>query len=152
MNKREGDGATPSGIHRITQLWYRSDRLVRPAAYARSITFTDLWCDDKYHPAYNHHIRRPFSANCEKLHRADPLYDIIMVTDWNWPGAIPGKGSAIFLHQWRRPGFATAGCIAMSRRDLIWLATNAPLGTKLIVPPLIAKYTGRRASMAETDI
>ena len=33
--KREGDGATPVGRHRITGLWYRPDRVARPAPWAR---------------------------------------------------------------------------------------------------------------------
>ena len=32
------------------------------------------------------------------------MYDLILLTDWNWPHADPGRGSAIFIHQWRRPG------------------------------------------------
>ncbi|MCQ0969453.1 L,D-transpeptidase family protein (plasmid) [Paracoccus sp. TK19116] len=134
--KREGDGATPIGNHRITGLWYRPDRLGRPAAWARPIGPGDLWCDDSSHPAYNHHARAPLNASHERLRRADPLYDLILTTDWNWPGAKPGRGSAIFLHQWRRPRYPTEGCVAMARRELIRLAREVRPGTRLIVPPL----------------
>lgn len=34
-DKREGDGATPAGIHQITGLYYRADRLSAPAPWAR---------------------------------------------------------------------------------------------------------------------
>ena len=132
--KREGDGATPTGFHRITGLWYRPDRLARPAAWARPIGPGDLWCDDPRHPAYNHHVRAPLSASHERLRRADPLYDLILTSDWNWPDATPGRGSAIFLHQWRRPRYGTEGCIAFARADLIWIATRAAPGTRLVVP------------------
>src|SRR5699024_11725657 len=94
------------------------------------------WCDAPYHPAYNHLFRSPLAASHEVMRRADPLYDIVLVTDWNSAPARPGHGSAIFLHQWRRPGFPTAGCIAMARRDLVWLAARARPGTPLRVPPL----------------
>lgn len=132
--KREGDGATPTGTHHITGLWYRPDRLPRPASWARPIGPGDLWCDDPRDPAYNHHATAPLAASHERLRRADPLYDLILTTDWNWPDATPGKGSAIFLHQWRRPGFGTEGCIAFARPHLIWIAQHAAPGTRLIVP------------------
>lgn len=150
--KREGDGATPAGIHQIAECWYRPDRVPRPAAWARAIGPNDLWCDGSGHDDYNTHVRRPFAASHEVLRRADPLYDIILTTNWNWPGAEPGRGSAIFLHQWRRPGFVTAGCIAMSRHDLIWLAANAPPGTRLIVPSSISKYQHVRSASPKTCI
>ncbi|MBK4214531.1 L,D-transpeptidase family protein [Paracoccus caeni] len=132
--KQEGDKATPAGIHHITGLWYRPDRLPSPAPWARPIGPTDLWCDAPDHPAYNHHVNAPFTASHERLRRADPLYDLILTTDWNWPDALPGHGSAIFLHQWRRPGFGTEGCIAFARANLIWIAKHAAPGTRLIVP------------------
>ncbi|WBU60281.1 L,D-transpeptidase family protein [Paracoccus albus] len=150
--KHEGDGATPAGIHHIAECWYRPDRLAPPAPWAKPIGPGDLWCDDPGHPLYNKHARIPLDASHEDLRRADPLYDIILTTDWNWPDALPGKGSAIFLHQWRRPGYVTAGCIAMSRRHLIWLAANACPGTRLIVPSSVPKYLGVRGSAPETTI
>lgn len=135
-DKHEGDGATPVGRHRIVGLLYRPDRLPAPQDWARPILPGDLWCDDRDHAAYNHAVRAPFASSHEAMRRADPLYDLVLVTDWNWPQARPGAGSAIFLHQWRRPGFPTAGCIAMARPDLIWLARTVRPGTELIVPAL----------------
>ena len=134
--KREGDGATPVGIHRIAGMLYRPDRLLRPASWARPIGPGDLWSDDMEDAQYNHLVRAPYGCSHERLRRADPLYDLILITDWNWPDATPGRGSAIFIHQWRRPGFPTEGCIAFSRADLHWLATKARPGTRVIVPPL----------------
>lgn len=137
-DKREGDGATPTGTHRIAGLLYRPDRLPRPAPWAEPIGPGDLWCDAADDPAYNHHVRAPFAASHEDLRRADPLYDLVLVTDWNWPVARPGMGSAIFLHQWRRPGAPTAGCIAFARPHLHWIAARAAPGTKVIVPESMA--------------
>ncbi len=131
--KREGDGATPRGTHRIIGCLYRPDRLVRPNFWAVPIRLSDLWCDDPDSPDYNHLIRAPCEARHEALRRADPLYDIVLLTDWNWPDAVPGKGSAIFLHQWRKPHHPTEGCIAICREHLIWIAGRAAPGTRLIV-------------------
>lgn len=133
--KREGDGATPAGVHRIIGLMYRPDRIAASALpdWAVPIDPGDLWCDDPASPDYNHLVRAPFAPSHERLRRADPLYDVILTTDWNWPHAVPGKGSAIFLHRWRRPGAPTAGCVALDPRDLLWLVHRITHRTRLIV-------------------
>ena len=41
--KREGDGATPMGAHRILGVLYRTDRLARPSPWAQPILPGDLW-------------------------------------------------------------------------------------------------------------
>ncbi len=47
--------------------------------------------------------------------RADALYDMVVVLDWNYRRRLQGRGSAIFLHL-ARPGFRpTEGCIAVTR-------------------------------------
>ena len=132
-DKKEGDGATPIGTHEIVGLLYRPDRLLAPAPWAIPIGPRDLWSDDVTAPEYNHMTRAPYAPSHEKLRRADPLYDLVLITDWNWPNAVPGKGSAIFLHQWRKPHHPTEGCIAFRRDHLRWIAHHAAPGTKLIV-------------------
>ncbi|MDX2483248.1 MAG: L,D-transpeptidase family protein, partial [Pseudodonghicola sp.] len=131
--KREGDGATPVGIHRIVGMLYRPDRIARPSDWALPIGPRDLWSDDGRDAGYNTWVRAPYAPSHERLRRADPLYDLVLVTDWNWPEAQPGAGSAIFLHQWRRPGSPTEGCIAFSRADLHWLAARVLPGSRIIV-------------------
>ncbi|MEO0751806.1 MAG: L,D-transpeptidase family protein, partial [Pseudomonadota bacterium] len=112
-DKKEGDGATPVGTHAIVALHYRPDRLARPNAWATPIRPGDLWSDDPRRPDYNHPIRTPYKGSHERMRRADPMYDLVLITDWNYPRATPGRGSCIFMHQWRRPGHPTAGCIAL---------------------------------------
>ncbi|MFD1913265.1 L,D-transpeptidase family protein [Halodurantibacterium flavum] len=134
-DKQEGDGATPRGTMRIVGMLWRADRLppgVVPP-WARAIGPGDLWSDDVADPAYNHLVRAPHPFSHERLRRADPMYDIVLLTDWNWPDSTPGRGSAIFLHQWRRPRLGTAGCVAFSRRDLLWLAGRVQRGTRVIL-------------------
>lgn len=137
VEKREGDGRTPAGIHHVIGTLYRPDRLALSsvAPWARPIGLRDRWCDAPEHPDYNHLVRKPFGRSNERLRRADPLYDIVMLTDWNWPEAIPYAGSAIFLHGWRRPGYPTAGCLAFRRDHLIWIAQHAAPGTRLFIRP-----------------
>ncbi|MBT8424103.1 MAG: L,D-transpeptidase family protein [Silicimonas sp.] len=134
-DKHEGDGATPAGCHRVVGMLFRPDRIGAPADWAAPIRPGDLWCDDPNHRDYNLMVRAPFDASHENLRRADPLYDLVILTDWNWPFARRGKGSAIFIHQWRRRGIPTEGCVALRRDHLSWLAKRITIGTRLIVPP-----------------
>ncbi|MFN3970331.1 MAG: L,D-transpeptidase [Gemmobacter sp.] len=133
--KREGDGATPAGTHRLIGMLYRADRITRPADWALPLTPVDLWSDDPADPDYNLPVRAPHSFGHERLMRPDPLYDLILLTDWNWPHADPGHGSAIFVHIWRRPRHPTAGCVAFARADLFWIAPRIRHETRLVIRP-----------------
>ncbi|MEE2944017.1 MAG: L,D-transpeptidase family protein [Pseudomonadota bacterium] len=137
-DKREGDGATPVGRHRIVGMMYRPDRLAAPTGWAEPIGISYLWSDDSADPSYNHLVQRPYQPSHEVMRRADPLYDLVLITDYNWPVATPGAGSAIFLHQWRRPGYPTEGCIAFAREHLHWIAKQLTPGTVLNVPDHLA--------------
>lgn len=138
IDKREGDGATPTGTHKIVGMFYRPDRIKPPQPWAVPIRATDLWSDESGDPFYNQHVKTPYAHSHEALRRSDPLYDLVLVTDYNWPDAIPDKGSAIFLHSWRRPGYPTEGCIAFRQDHLRWIAERLTLGTRLIVPKRLA--------------
>ena len=138
VTKREGDGATPVGVHRLVGLLYRPDRMTRPTDWAVPIRRRDLWSDDPRDEDYNLMVRAPYPHSHERLHRADRLYDLVLITDWNWPRAERGRGSAIFVHGWRRPGYPTAGCIGLDPRDLAQIAPRIRYQTRLIVPEALA--------------
>lgn len=112
---------------------YRADRMARPADWALPLGPSDLWSDDGRDPDYNLMVRAPHAFSHERLMRADPLYDLVILTDWNWPQSVPGRGSAIFIHQWRGPRRPTAGCVAFDRADLRWIAARIRHETRLIV-------------------
>jgi L,D-peptidoglycan transpeptidase YkuD (ErfK/YbiS/YcfS/YnhG family) len=133
VRKREGDSATPIGVHRIIGCLYRPDRMARPTPWATPIRPGDLWSDAPDDAQYNRPVRAPYPHSHEALRRADRLYDLVLLTDWNWPVAVAGRGSAIFIHRWRRPGFPTEGCIAMAPQDLHWIARRVAPGSRLIV-------------------
>lgn len=126
-HKSEGDMATPRGIWRLTSGKYRADRVIKPAVLSGKIKLTpihpnDIWSDDPDDPNYNQAASGcDYPFRHEKLRMAPRLYDIVLMTDWNWPTAIPGEGSAIFVHQWRGPRYPTAGCLAFSPQDLRWV-------------------------------
>ena len=132
-HKREGDGGTPAGTHRIVGMLYRPDRMARPTDWALPIRPSDLWSDDVRDPDYNLMVRAPHGFSHEHLRRADPQYDLVLITDWNWPYSVPGRGSAIFIHRWRRPCAPTAGCVALAPQDLLWIAQRLRPQSRLIV-------------------
>ena len=132
--KREGDGCTPRGAHPVEAVLFRADRMRRPKPGAQAIGPRDLWSDDPRDPCYNRLVRAPHAPSHERLRRGDRLYDLLLVLGWNRAPPVPGRGSAIFVHRWRRPGAPTAGCVALSPRDLRWLAQRITPRTRLIVP------------------
>lgn len=134
-NKREGDGATPTGTHKVTGMLYRADRIAKPSPWAIPIGPRDLWSDDPSDSNYNTQVRAPYTCSHENLRRPDPLYDLVLLTDWNWPQATPNLGSAIFIHQWRKRGHPTEGCVAFRRDHLHEIARQIEPHTRLIVRP-----------------
>ena len=132
-NKREGDNATPSGNHKIISVLYRPDRVRKPCDWAKTIKPYDIWSDDIKDPNYNRIGKHPYGYNHEVLSRPDPLYDVILLTDWNWPLPTKGKGSAIFVHSWRKPRHPTEGCVALASHHLLWITKRLKPYSKVIV-------------------
>ena len=133
--KREGDGATPAGVMPLRYVFYRPDRETQPLTRlaVRPIAPEDGWCDDPTLPEYNRRVRRPFPGRHEVLWRADGLYDLIVVLGWNDAPAVPGRGSAIFLHVAAQGWAPTEGCVALARADLVRLLADCGPGDRLIV-------------------
>lgn len=129
--RREGDGVTPAGTHRLLAILHRPDRV--PCAFAAPIGPRDGWSDDPADPAYNRPVRRPHPHSHEILRRADRQYDLLAITDWNADPVVPGAGSAIFLHGWRAPRHPTAGCIALGPRALRWILARWTPRSRLVV-------------------
>ena len=132
--KHEGDRKTPSGKHQIVGMLYRPDRIKRPRSWAIPIRPRDIWSDDIKDPDYNLMGTTPTLFRHERLFRADHIYDLVILTNWNWPYAVKGRGSAIFIHGWRKNGHPTEGCIALSRDNLLKVAKFIDFGSQLIVP------------------
>lgn len=134
-DKREGDGATPVGAFPLRRLLWRADRLSAPATALPTtpIAPTDGWCDDPAHPDYNRPVRLPFAASHEELWRADALYDLIVVIGHNDDPPVPGLGSAVFVHVATEDFGPTAGCVALTRDDLLRLLADCRPGDRLVV-------------------
>jgi len=134
-SKREGDGATPLGVWPMRQVFWRGDRLARPAT---GLPIDALipeagWCDDPSSPLYNFSVALPFPLSHEKLWREDTVYDVIVVLGYNDDPPAPGKGSAIFLHVAHPDYSPTEGCVACARADLLALLASAKLGDTLAI-------------------
>jgi L,D-peptidoglycan transpeptidase YkuD (ErfK/YbiS/YcfS/YnhG family) len=118
--KREGDGATPIADMKLLYGFTRGDhvRSLRTALPMRRIRKDMLWCDEPNNPNYNRLVKAPFKPSHEEMRRGDGLYDICLVLDWNVSSRRRHRGSAIFFHL-IRPGYEpTAGCVAVSLRDM----------------------------------
>jgi L,D-peptidoglycan transpeptidase YkuD (ErfK/YbiS/YcfS/YnhG family) len=134
-SKLEGDGATPAGEFELRRILYRADRIPYPdtALEVTPIGPRDGWCDAPGHPEYNCQVRLPINASAERLRRADPVYDIIVVLGHNDAPIIDGMGSAIFMHI-ANPNFApTAGCVALRRKDLLAVLHHCGPDSRLVV-------------------
>lgn len=132
--RQEGDGVTPLGRHRIEAVLHRPDRVPRTTTgQGRAILPFDGWSDDPKDPAYNRMVHRPHRFSHEALRRPDRQYDLLAVLDWNRAPPVPGKGSAIFLHVWRRPRHPTAGCIAFRRADLAFILARMGPRARVVV-------------------
>ncbi len=128
----EGDGITPIGKWRIENWLIRHDRVKMSG---QSIKSFDRWCDEAEHPLYNQLFNNALKISSERMSRPDALYDVVGVVNYNRDPIVAGKGSAIFIHQWRRARFPTEGCVAFARNDLHWICQNWGNDSGLIIQP-----------------
>ncbi len=136
QKRGEGDGITPEGIFHIQQVLVRPDRMDFEAGDVTTgvIGLGDIWSDDPADPDYNSGLtafHHPYSH--EALRRADALYDTVAVLDYNRAPVVPGAGSAIFLHIWRKPRHPTEGCVAFDRFDLVEILSGWTERSRVII-------------------
>ena len=132
--KIEGDKTTPIGKWFLWSIYYRPDKILRPKLYKKNnlkinkITKNCGWCDDIRSNNYNNYVKienfQSLNLNYEKLWREDEAYDLIIVTSYNFKPTIKNKGSAIFIHCSFSNNRNTAGCIALGKKDLVFLLKN----------------------------
>ena len=119
--KREGDKKTPIGQFAIENLYYRSDRIQKPFTNLKCIKIEKNmgWCDDPLDiKNYNKLIKLNKKIKCEKLHRKDHKYDLMIPIKYNYLKPKKFKGSCIFIHL-TNDYKATAGCIAIKKSDFL---------------------------------
>ena len=146
--KREGDGATPAGAWPLLCILYRADRVRRPHTLlpTRPLRVDDGWCDAPGDRNYNRLVKHPYPASAERLWRADGLYDVLVVLDYNAAPRVRGRGSAIFIHVARSDYAPTQGCIALARGHLVRLLER--LGGRATLRVGMARQTMKRQMRA----
>jgi D-alanyl-D-alanine dipeptidase len=154
--KKEGDGRSPAGVFPLERAFGVAETLPSDAhnfPYLHALPST--YCvEDMRSDFYNqiidaNDVKQTSWQRWSGLRRADGLFDWGIVVGQNAPEAVVGAGSCVFLHVWRGPRRATAGCTAMSRQRLEeilpWLDPEA---SPLLVQLPGEAYDTRRADWA----
>jgi L,D-peptidoglycan transpeptidase YkuD (ErfK/YbiS/YcfS/YnhG family) len=145
-HKVEGDGTTPIGEYSIGPVMYGIAPNPGVAYQYHRIVCGDWWDEAPSSPMYNRFVHvacgtaPPFGGDSEALWRVVPQYNYFAVVEYNASPIVPGRGSAIFVHE--TTGVPTAGCVALETGALLtllrWLR---PVDHPLIV---ISVQTGSR--------
>lgn len=120
--KREGDGRSPAGVFRLGTAFGYADTLRTALPYA-AMQATHYCVDVTSSPLYNRIVdtrdvgAAAVQGSTEPMRRdihvgGDVRYKAGFVIEHNSAG-LPGGGSCIFAHLWRKPGEPTSGCTAM---------------------------------------
>lgn len=116
--KTEGDACTPQGLYSIGYAFGNNEKPDTAMDYY-DVTENSYWVDDPESPYYNRWIESTdYFEWTTAEHLADyPVsYAYAVVIRYNMSPAIPGRGSAIFLHCGTEP---TAGCVAVPEDDML---------------------------------
>ena len=133
--KKEGDNKTPMGTFTFISIFYRKDRIskIKSKLKKNSIKKNMGWCDDISSKHYNKMIKFPFDLSAEKLWLKNNVYDVIIVINYNLKLIIKNKGSAIFLHIAKKNYAHTRGCVAITKKNMILLASKINNKTKITI-------------------
>lgn len=129
--KAEGDGRSPAGVFRLGGLWVTNRQPVKHDRRIREVRVgpADLWVSDINTPnLYNRWVRLDHPASTawekrEQMRQTDYAHSIKLLICHNTAETkgrpVPGAGSSIFFHIWRRDGGSpTAGCTSMAEANL----------------------------------
>jgi len=133
--KIEGDKKTPRGTFRLKSVLYRKDRISKIKTTLKKYIIKKKmgWCDDASSKYYNKKIIFPFNYSAEKLWLKKNIYDVIIIIDYNLKPIVKNKGSAIFMHVAQKNYKSTEGCVALKKKDMIFLVSEINNKTKLII-------------------
>ena len=133
--KIEGDQKTPKGVFTFGTIFYRKDKITKIKTKLKKIVIKRNmgWCDEPNSKDYNKRIRLPCNSSAEKLWLNKNIYNVIIVINYNLKPIIKNKGSAIFLHIATKNYQATKGCIAIKKKDMLYLAKHIDRKTKIII-------------------
>lgn len=129
--KKEGDKKTPEGVFNLT------DAFGIKGNPGTSLPYIDInkslyWCADKQY--YNQLVdiqEKPHKCKGEHLIDYVPQYNYGITLDYN-KACTYKKGSAIFLHCKGKYSY-TAGCIAVSQKNMVKIMKNIEPGAKICI-------------------
>ena len=134
--KQEGDMKTPSGLYHFSGAYGLKMNPGSKLPYHQFVS-GDYWVDDPESTHYNKLVNTSSVTkdwkSAEDLMNAGICYDFILAIDYN-KEAVPGKGSAIFLHcpkAFNNTG--TSGCISISEEQMEVLLKNVTDKTKVLI-------------------
>ncbi len=117
----EGDGRSPMGAFRFTMAFGARPDPGCAIPYTR-LDGSHRWVDDPVSAYYNRFVSvddvRPDWSSAEELLDVGAAYNYALALDYN-SAAVPGLGSAIFLHC--ATGGPTAGCVSIPEGDMLTL-------------------------------
>jgi L,D-peptidoglycan transpeptidase YkuD (ErfK/YbiS/YcfS/YnhG family) len=129
----EGDGTTPEGAFAVSPTMYGVAPDPGVHFGYRRLVCGDWWDEDSRSSAYNsfQHVAcgaaPAFGGSSEALWRSTVAYAHFAFLDYNVDPAVPGRGSAIFVHV--ELGHPTNGCISLPEPRLVrllrWLQPGA---------------------------
>jgi len=131
----EGLSATPTGVYSFGGTFYGNSPSPGVRYGYHRLVVGDYWDENPASPTYNTfvHGSDPGGAS-EALWESPTAYSSFAFITYN-VAAVPGKGSAIFLHQ--STGAATAGCVSLPRDDLVHVLTwlNPAADPRIVMGP-----------------
>ena len=121
-DRHEGDGTTPIGVFALGPIVYGLDPKPTLRLAYHHLVCGDWWDEDPASPTYNRfrHLAcgasPPFGGGSEPLWKGNRAYRRFAVIEYNASPVVPGRGSAIFLHD--DTGGPTNGCVSLPAAEL----------------------------------
>ncbi|MCL2162164.1 MAG: L,D-transpeptidase family protein, partial [Betaproteobacteria bacterium] len=133
-DKREGDGATPTGVFTFGRVFGNAGDPGALLPYTK-ISPNDVWVDDPNSKFYNQWARADMPgadwSSAERLVDFGKQYKYAAAINYNTAPIVPDKGSAIFLHV--AAGGPTAGCVAVPEAAMVFFLGFIEKDTRIML-------------------
>ncbi len=134
-DKREGDKKTPCGVYHFNRAFGILDDPGSILPYHK-VTENDYWVDDPDSIHYNRMVdvsqtERDWNS-AEHLIEVSPYYHYALSISYN-EEAVPGMGSAIFLHCTAEGYPGSSGCICIPEPEMKTVMISADEKTKIVI-------------------
>ncbi len=139
-DKYEGDGRTPEGIYEIGECFGNTYPDCDMKVPYTVITDDDYWDGDSESETYNLHVKGSEKSSewlkrgqYEHLIKYTESYKYAAMINYNVSPAVPGKGSAIFLHVPSKGATSSAGCVVIPEAYMLKALEMIEEGTVIII-------------------